>query len=299
MDVRGFSSFAKIAESSDAAEFLKTAYLRILDEFVPDADFFKPTGDGLLVLYGYDRESLSAKVRNAVDVAVRLVECFATICDSDPMVNFEVPRNLGIGLARGATTSLISGERVLDYSGRPLNLASRLMDLARPAGVVLDGSFGFELLEGAVQERFTSEGVYVKGIAEDDAITVYYLDGHTEIPAYNKSPMNRLRRFSEPLESITLRDVIERESFQQRLTHKPARSDDIIVHVQYPCVRSNGTKHPKLWRTATAPAIALTNRNQDYAQIDYRPWAEKMKKAGVKPSWPVRIAVEYSVPDVA
>jgi class 3 adenylate cyclase len=67
LDVRGFSSFAGIAESTDTAEFLKTVYLKILDEHFPDAEFFKPTGDGLLILLDYNRENLQEVVRGAVD----------------------------------------------------------------------------------------------------------------------------------------------------------------------------------------------------------------------------------------
>jgi class 3 adenylate cyclase len=43
LDVRGFSTFAKVAESSDSAEFLKSIYLKILEEYFEDASFFKPT----------------------------------------------------------------------------------------------------------------------------------------------------------------------------------------------------------------------------------------------------------------
>lgn len=297
LDVRGFSSFAKIAESSDTAEFLKSAYISILDEYVSDADFFKPTGDGLLVLFGYDRQSLTANVRKAVELSIRLVENFPSICDRDPMVNFDVPSNLGVGLARGAATSLTSGDKVLDYSGRPLNLASRLMDLARPSGVVFDSSFGIELLEDEVQERFQKEAVYIKGIAEDDPVTVYYLAGHTEVAAYNKSPMNRFIRHTDPMETITLRDLSERGRFRHRLKQEPARTDDIDVHITWPAVRANGTKHPRMTRNSIVRANHVLAQNQHYARLHYGSVAEKLKDEGVKSTWNVRIMVEYSIRD--
>jgi len=56
------------------------------------------------------------------------------------MLNFETPRRSVLYRA-GPATKLVSQDRTLDYSGRPLNLAARLMDFARPSGVVLDGQF--------------------------------------------------------------------------------------------------------------------------------------------------------------
>jgi class 3 adenylate cyclase len=141
LDVRGFSSFAKIAESSDAAEFLRSVYTQILDDYFPEPEFFKLTGDGMLILYRYNRDTLTDVTNQAVETSLRLVKEFSTLCDTDPMVNFDVPGELGIGVARGAATALISGDKILDYSGRPLNLAARLMDLARPAGEYLTTGF--------------------------------------------------------------------------------------------------------------------------------------------------------------
>lgn len=295
LDVRGFSSFAKIAESSDTAEFLKSAYLKILDDYFPGAEFFKPTGDGLLVLYGYDRATLTEMVRKAVDLSIRLVEGFPTISADDPMVNFEVPEQLGIGLARGAATSLTSGQKVLDYSGRPLNLASRLMDLARPAGVVFDQSFGFDLLEPDVQARFRRESVYIKGIAEQEPLHVYCLEGSTEIPAYNKSPLNRFDRHTEETEEMTLKELEERGTFLHELTRKPARTDDIIAHVEHPSVRDNGTRHPTFGSYGEVRARHEFFQNIDHALVDYAPHAQDLKSRGVKSTWPIRVTIEYSV----
>ena len=295
LDVRGFSSFAKIAGSSDTAEFLKSAYIRILDDYVSGAHFFKLTGDGLLVMFEYDHDSLTSTVREAVDLSIRLVEDFPAICDQDPMVNFEVPANLGVGLARGAATSLTSGSKVLDYSGRPLNLASRLMDLARPSGVVFDESFGFDLLEEEVQERFTPERVYVKGIAEDDPITAYCLVGHTDVPAYNKSPMNRLRRHTEPTVELSVKDLRERGTYRHLLSLEPARTDDIDIHVEWPKARANGTKHPKLKRILALRGEYVRAQNKHYASLSYPPVVGTMTESGAKSTWKVKVTVEYSV----
>jgi class 3 adenylate cyclase len=298
LDIRGFSSFAGIAESTDTAEFLKSVYIKILDEYFPDAVFFKPTGDGLLILLGYDRDDLTKVICNAVDKSIQLVEAFPGFCDDDDMVNFDVPGKLGIGLARGSATSLTANEKTLDYSGRPLNLASRLMDLARPSGIVFDDSFGHRLLEESVQARFDEDIAYVKGLAESIPMRVFYLDGYTEIPEYNKKPMDGFARVTEPVESLTFRELEERAPrFQHLLTREPARKDNIELHIDYPAIRANGRKHPVMRRRGTLPAKYITVAGQSYATVDYSQKVAELKALGVKDAWDVETVLEYSVVD--
>lgn len=295
LDVRGFSSFAGIAESTDTAEFLKSVYIRILDEYFPDAEFVKPTGDGLLVLLSYDRDSLTEVLRSAVDKSIHLVEAFPGFCDQDDMVNFKVPTKLGIGLARGSATSLIAKKKVLDYSGRPLNLASRLMDLARPSGIVFDGSFGFELLENEVRGRFQKDAAYVKGLAESVPMTVFSLAGYVEIPEFNKKPMDGFKRFTEPMEELTFKRLEERAPrYRHRLTNEPARKDNIELHLEAPAIKANGKKHPTMRKLWTLPAEYLTAAGRSYAVVDYASKVAQLKALGVKGPWKVRTVLEYS-----
>lgn len=84
LDIRGFSTFAKLAESSESAVFLKSVYTSIMEDYFDDASFFKPTGDGLLVILDYEEATLREVVKGAVERSVRLVEAFPTICAEDP-----------------------------------------------------------------------------------------------------------------------------------------------------------------------------------------------------------------------
>lgn len=295
LDVRGFSSFAKIAESTDTAEFLKMAYIKILDEFFPDAEFFKPTGDGLLILLSYNRKNLTKVVRNAVDKSIEIIEEFPAFFDGDEMVNFDVPSRLGIGLARGSATSLTAAGKVLDYSGRPLNLASRLMDLARPAGIVFDQRFGYRLLESSVQERFRQDSAYVKGLAESKPMSVYCLDGFTEIPESNKRPLDGFVRFTEPREKLSFKELQERDRYRHTLSRQPARTDNIEMHIQYPRVMANGKKHPSIYQFATLPAEYGTAGGYAFAVVDYQAKVAELKKKGVKDQWEIATVLEYSV----
>lgn len=296
LDVRGFSSFARIAESSDAAEFLRSAYLRILDDYFPNVDFFKLTGDGLLIIRRYDRESLKQIAREVVDASLRLVEAFSTICAGDPMVNFPVPRYLGVGISRGAATALVSGDKILDYTGRPLNLSARLMDIARPSGAIFDESFGIDLLDEPIRERFFEQEVYLSGIAEDQSLLAYCLEG-TEVPEFNKHPINSYTRVTDPELSYTLSEFEELSTFRHQLKREPAAVDDIIVHVSYPDIQKNGRKHPKRRRNLSEPAQYLALKGKHYARLDYRPMAAKIRNFGAKDSWEIRTAIEYSTQD--
>jgi class 3 adenylate cyclase len=295
LDVRDFSSFAGIAESTDTAEFLKVVYIKALDEYFPDAEFFKPTGDGLLILLGYQRETLTDAVRSVVDRCIRLVEAFPALCDDDQMINFDVPKKLGVGIARGSATSLSAEGKVLDYSGRPLNLASRLMDLARPGGIVFDDRFGFELLEEDTQELFRKDFAFIKGLAESIPMTVYCLDGYTEIPEHNKKPLDGFVRFVEPPERLTFKRLAERGSYRHEMSREPARKDSIELHIEYPKVTPSGAKHPTMVKIGTLPAEYGSAAGSRFAAVDYPSKVAELKKMGVKDNWEVNLILEYSV----
>ena len=63
LDVHGFSSFTRMAESSEAAVFLRSVYITILDTYFPNADFFKLTGDGMLIITEHARERRCCRER--------------------------------------------------------------------------------------------------------------------------------------------------------------------------------------------------------------------------------------------
>jgi class 3 adenylate cyclase len=294
LDVRGFSSFAKIAESSETAVFLKSVYTKILDDYFKDASFFKPTGDGLLIIVDYDEGSLKEVARAALKTSLDLVEAFPTLTEGDPMINFPVPQHLGIGLARGAATRLVSEDRTLDYSGRPLNLAARLMDVARPSGVVFDATLGIELLEEQTQSRFREERVYVKGIADDEPIDVFVSSGVT-IPDYNRTPLQKFTQHLEPREETTFATLADRGYYLHRLSLEPADTRRLQIHVSCPKVSKAGRKHPTMWTTRTFPAQYLEERGKRFATINYDDITLRFKDDGVKGTWPVRIEIEYPV----
>jgi class 3 adenylate cyclase len=294
-DVRGFSSFARMAESAEAALFLRSAYSSILDDYYPNASFFKPTGDGLLIILDYDDSNLSEVVNSAVRSAIKLVEEFRDICRGDAMVNFDVPGELGVGIARGAATALVSGGKTLDYSGRPLNLAARLMDLARPSGVVFSDNLVVELLDPNLAERFSREQVYVKGIAEAEPTGVHILRSNVVLPESSRQPPVRYQWKQLPAESMPFREFSQRAVYLYRLPEEPALTSDLRLHVTFPKVTSNGRRHPSINTTRTYSGEYTNRLGVHMVRLDHEPIRAALSEKGIKQTWPLEVVVEYAV----
>jgi class 3 adenylate cyclase len=162
LDIRGFSTFSAQGESFDSALYLRSAFSTILSQF-PDAVFFKPTGDGLLLIHELpvNAQQVPEIVSSILVRSLALVESFGQITSDDFMINFPVPQKLGVGVARGSATRLVSDGGVLDYTGRCLNLAARLMDKARPSGVVFADSHAKYLLTPELALRFSDDAVCI------------------------------------------------------------------------------------------------------------------------------------------
>ena len=169
--------------------YIKRVCLELIDNYFGAASFYKPTGDGLLVTIPYTASTLKKVASDTVKSSLKCHEEFAHICDNDPMVNFDVPTGIGIGIARGTACCLKSKDLILDYSGHILNLASRLMNLARPAGIVIDGNFTIGLLDNPDQKLFEKKGVYIRSIAEERPKTVHILKGAVDIPVEYLQPL--------------------------------------------------------------------------------------------------------------
>jgi class 3 adenylate cyclase len=188
LDIRGFTRFATTKESAETAEFLRHIFLRITEQYYPDHDYFKPTGDGLLIIENLKRSTVHDAVNTAVAKSLELVASFPDLCDDDLMINFATPNDLGIGLARGVATALVSEGRILDYSGRPLNTASRMLDIARPKGVVFHESLDTRLVASDLMSRFEPDEVYIKGVADTAPTTIYLTPDWTEVDVRYRTP---------------------------------------------------------------------------------------------------------------
>jgi class 3 adenylate cyclase len=188
-DIQDFPAFSLTIESALAAMFIKKVYSRLLARYFPDAAFFTPTGNGLLLVFEVDSEMLREQTNQLVVQSISAVADFPTLLADDPMINFAVPEGLGVGLARGAATRLVAQDKTLDYSGSVLNRASRLVDLARPAGVVFDETLSPSMLDGTLLAQFARDQVFIRGIDAHNPITIYHTVDTILSPASRTGPL--------------------------------------------------------------------------------------------------------------
>jgi len=286
LDIRGFSSFCKEVQDWDVANYIKIVYQKILDEYLDIASYYKSTGDGLIIIIPCDRGNVKDRVNYVVKTCLKFVETFSSMCDDEYIINFPKPSKIGIGIARGSICRISNTEedKVLDYSGRVLNLASRLMDMARPSGIVIDQSLGQDLLEDELKERFTNSEVYVRGISEKDTITVYYTKKETSIPSEYKTPLSepKWKEYKDTMSCKEIRSIKAPRIFFY-LAEKP--SDDDKLYLDIRIFKSNLGSIVRNC-SAKTEAIKIVHRgNKHLVKIDVK--------------WLKSYLDEYEIPDDA
>lgn len=233
LDIRGFTSFCQSVESLDVATYVKKVYLKIINNYFKNAKYYKPAGDGLVIILPYNEEDLEDILSSTVNSCLDLLGKFGSLCIDEPMINYPTPQKIGIGITRGSACCITSEEKILDYSGRILNLASRLMELARPGGIVLDDSFGMDLLPDETKELFSEENVYVRGIAESDPIRIHYTRGYTLISDIHKQPIKEPEWLTDS-EEHQLRDLLKlKGAIALKVSRKPLNVDTLMVRVVF------------------------------------------------------------------
>lgn len=113
LDIRSFSTFSAKGDSFDTATYLSAVYSAILTSYFPEVDFFKLTGDGMLLIHNQpvERSQLPHVISTIMRGCNSLVEEFSQVTAGDYMINFPVPQRLGIGIARGSATRLLRANR--------------------------------------------------------------------------------------------------------------------------------------------------------------------------------------------
>jgi len=233
IDIRDFSPFSLDRDSFEIAMFLKRVYINIIDSYFNFASFYKSTGDGLLLTIPLGKNNLEEVTKKTIASCMDCHREFGIICSDDHLINFKVPNKIGIGIARGAACCLISGKKIIDYSGRLINLTSRLTALARPSGIVIDQSLGINLLDENLRRNFTREYVYLDGIAEVTPIIVYRTKEFTKIPKRNKQAIAQ-RRWKHTQDSRKLGDIAKFGNFRYGLPSEPTSAKDIDITIALP-----------------------------------------------------------------
>jgi class 3 adenylate cyclase len=244
LDIRGFSTFTAHGESFDTALYLRSAFSTVLSVHFPDATFFKPTGDGLLIIHELpaNAQQVPQIVSSILSRCVSLVATFGQITANDYMINFPVPQQLGVGVARGSVTRLMSDVGVLDYIGRCLNLAARLMDKARPSGVVFADQHARELMDPQLATLFTDDHVCIRGISEQQPMPIL-ISHSVEIPRSDREPIAEADHVWGDERTLSLDEIRKSSSYAFYLPRPPRSYERVGVHVQYPLFGEDG--HPK------------------------------------------------------
>ncbi len=296
VDVRGFTRFSETQDSVLALLYIRKIYERILSDYFKDAAFFKLTGDGLLLVFPWTDKTLKNVVRSVVADSLRLVVEFPDLLAKDPAIEFKVPSEVGIGLARGAASRLRSHSKTLDYSGRPLNVASRLMDLARPGGVVTDGNFGLSLLRKPAREKFQANDVYVPGLAEREPMTVYATSGYTKIPPKAQQPIvsSDWERIRETMEVRGLRD--RGPIFTYMLPSLPIDPAEVSAELRTPLYAS-GRAVPDVMQTYPLQFEYELDVGKPALALRYDTALAMMRKDRVPWGRPVTLHIDYAKSD--
>ena len=290
-DVRGFSAFSQNCESPDTAMFLKRVYIKMIDAYFNFASFYKSTGDGLLLTIPFNESNLREMSQKTVESCIACHSEFGHICNKDPMIRFKVPDKIGIGIARGTACCLISGRKIIDYSGRLLNLTSRLMDLARPSGIVIDSSFGIDLLDDKTRQLFNGQEIYLDGIAEEESMQVYYTKKFTTIPQRNRRPIS-VKRWHYIEDEKRFRELLKLGRFGYDLEYKTT-GEDIKVTVEHAEV-TDGKVSKKYKRIIPFEGFTYAlEAAKPTLWVNFPQLCEILKRGQVKNNMKVFISIAY------
>jgi len=190
-------------------------------------------GDGLFIIMKYEKDNLVELMNLAVDKSISLIDNFASLCDDVVQINFPMPDKIGIGITHGSVCCIYNGDKIIDYSGRTLNLAARLMDKARPYGIVGDYDSLIKLLKSELLEMFEEDAVYLRGVSEDKKMRILYKKDNVIINDYDRSQFTDLV-WDEVLTSHKL-SVLKKikGNYQIKLRKKPMNLDKIILRISY------------------------------------------------------------------
>jgi class 3 adenylate cyclase len=295
LDIRGFTPFCKEEESLNVANFIKRVYIRIMDDYFPKASFYKPTGDGLLIIVPYTSESLKDAVNNTMTSCLNLLENFGKLREGDDMIYFSTPDKIGIGISRGAACCISSEGTIIDYSGRVINLASRLNDFARPSGIVFDSKLGLGLLPKEMQDLFLCENVYIRGIAEDKPIAIYFTKQHTLIPPSRKEPLKEpewvVDTVTEPYRILKESCFHDSKNYAISLQRKPLDEKQITLEINY--LTSYETQRMFLLDTSVEGIRYINTGTKHFLYINYPFLMKHIDKDAVKDDTEVNFEVSY------
>lgn len=292
-DIRGFSAFSKQYESPDIAMYIKRFYVRLIDDYFPGANFYKPTGDGLLLTFPYSEKNLKAVASNVLLAAHKCLVEFPNICSGDPMINFPTPKNIGFGISRGTACCLFSRKEILDYSGHLLNLTSRLMDLARPGGIVIDGNFLLDVIPEQQRNGFEEQSVFLRSIAEAKPHPIFYLKDYVEIPSSALSPLHN-ENWETVQKNFTVSQLKKLAgSFSVMLDSRPKKGSKPKIMLTHPLMNNKKVMDGYVTQIAFNDFSYIDEAGEPLVILNIDKALDKIEQAGVPKSKNVYFKIQY------
>ncbi len=176
VDIRGFTNWSTANEVFEYSPELVNSFY---DSIQKKENFqhyrFKGQGDGALLV-----NEISFTTENAVKKELqkllkkiwRINNEFQSLCQQFAVAHgHATPLKLGWGITRGPVNRNCRESEPLDYVGSNVNKGSRLCDIARPYGVVLDKE-DFPDLPDAVRDKFFPQVRKIESIGDNIEVWV-------------------------------------------------------------------------------------------------------------------------------
>ncbi len=233
IDIRSFSKFCGTVESPDVADYIKIVYEKIMKDYFPDPTYSKPMGDGLFLIFQCEEAEITDKINVIVHSCISLVNNFGEFCKDEIMITFDVPENIGIGLARGRACCIKSGDKIIDYSGKILNHTARLTDKARPRGLICDYASVNNILKSELHELFSEDAICLRGISEVNPMKILYLKDNVIINERDRKSLKE-PQWGALERKYFIKGLKKYEIVRFPLNKRPLNEKDIVLTLRFP-----------------------------------------------------------------
>ena len=207
---------------------------------------------------------------------------------------------MGIGLTRGSACCIYKEEQIIDYSGKVLNHSSRLMNKARPSGLICDYGSVIGVLKPELLELFGEDAICLRGISEKEPIKILYLKNHVIINDQDRKPLK------EPvwnlIEKFYKFGIIKKLPglFRFLLNKKPLRNEDFLLEVSIPRyingVRVKGISTYKYYNLKDDELTYSKEGRKHIVTFNMRRYIESIDKSNIPPDdINVRFEIKYPV----
>jgi len=296
IDIRDFSDFASSVDSVDLATYITKIYEKILSGYFPSATFSKPMGDGLFVVIRCNERNIRDIANEVVKNCIKLIQEFGDLCKGENMITFPVPDRIGIGLTRGSVCCIHVGDDIVDYSGKTVNYAARLMDKARPSGLICDYESFHKILSPELMKNFNDDAICLRGIAETQPKRILYTKDTVIINEEDRKPI-RETKWTKEITKYTY-EVIKSlgDTFRLYMANKPLKTGNIVLTVRHQAYK-DGKVIPEIFTylTYTINRGIMYNQigNHYFVVINMKDVREKIAADGIPDSEEVTFEITY------